>query len=605
MITTRAPANGSQKTHNPASQKKPIAEQILTNVQASRATIQDFVPLAESLEWQLGQQYLRERGSKAFTSDALPVPFVINNDGTLSRNVAEVFFASIKEADRSGDLEPDIFVLELGIGVGLFARYFLDHFQRLCITHHKDYYDRLCYIAADRSEQMLMDVCRHGVLACHPGRYRLRVVDALCPEKELPFDIAFRDHGGKPFRAVFLNYLLDCLPAAALELADDQVKQLCVRTCVARTVRLDEFTDLTVDQLKQRAASKDPNARQELLEVYGLFASEYDYRPVDIKQILYGEFTVDFIRKYGKRAMHNYGAMQCLERLLEIIHPKGFILMNEYGQTQISGEDDLAHQRFSLTTAVGLNFPLLKAYFEEAKGYTWLQPFGEERGIQTRLLGHKPAHEAVVCFHDRFRTPAFQWLEEPLEKARECAKNGRFEMAATFYNDALERQPSNWVLLNEISSFLIYQLRDPKAGIDIAKLAVALNPIASSELWNTLGDGLFELGRLSEARSAYLRALSVNDSDVRARYNLAWVYGRERDFGAALKMIAEAFTVDKMGQYRERLLQKLNELVAQLTMRHQQEYLLLINLVSKHAKRDEDEKPKQEFAAPRVETASG
>ena len=25
-------------------------------------------------------------------------------------------------------------------------------------------------------------------------------------------------HGGKPFRAVFLNYLLDCLPAAVLEM---------------------------------------------------------------------------------------------------------------------------------------------------------------------------------------------------------------------------------------------------------------------------------------------------------------------------------------------------------------------------------------------------
>src|SRR5262249_8094587 len=230
-----------------------------------------------------------------------------------------------------------------------------------------------------------------------------------------PYDVAFREYGGKPFRAVFLNYLLDCLPAAALECTDDQVKQLCVRTCVARSVRLEEFTDLTVDQLKERAASKEPRARQELLEVYGLFASEYDYRPVDIKQVPYGEFTLEFLRKYGKRAMHNCGAMQSLERLLEIIHPKGFILMNEYGQTQLS-DDDLFHQRFSLTTAVGLNFPLLEAYFEKTKGYTWLQPFGEERGIQTRLLGHKPAHETVVCFHDRFRTPAFQWLEEPLQK---------------------------------------------------------------------------------------------------------------------------------------------------------------------------------------------
>ena len=231
---------------------KTIAEQILTNAQDSRPVVQDFVPLAQSLEWELGQQYLRERGNKAFISDASPVPFVVNNDGNLSRNAAEVFFTSLIEAEKAGGLEPDLYVLELGIGVGLFARFFLDHFQLLCDKHKKDFYDRLTYVAADRSERMLMDVARHGVLTNHPGRYRLRRVDAMCPEKELPFDAMFLDHPRKerPFRAVFLNYLLDCLPAAVLQFDGDQVKELHVRTCVARNVNLEDFTDMTVEQLQ-------------------------------------------------------------------------------------------------------------------------------------------------------------------------------------------------------------------------------------------------------------------------------------------------------------------------------------------------------------------
>src|SRR5208282_107211 len=68
------------------------------------------------------------------------------------------------------------------IGVGLFARYFLDNIRDLCRRHRKDYYDRLTYIAADRSERMLHDVLRHGVLNQHPGRYRVRQVDAMAPE---------------------------------------------------------------------------------------------------------------------------------------------------------------------------------------------------------------------------------------------------------------------------------------------------------------------------------------------------------------------------------------------------------------------------------------
>src|SRR5205085_6412480 len=104
---------------------------ILSASQANREVIQEFVPLAESLEWELGQQYLRERGNKAFISDTSPVPFIVNNDGTLSQNAAALFFASLVEAEKIGPLEQNIYVLEIGVGVGLFARFFLDAFRRL------------------------------------------------------------------------------------------------------------------------------------------------------------------------------------------------------------------------------------------------------------------------------------------------------------------------------------------------------------------------------------------------------------------------------------------------------------------------------------------
>jgi tetratricopeptide (TPR) repeat protein len=571
----------------------PLAGQIVRNAQASRAVIQDFVPLADSLEWQLGQQYLRERGNKAFISDAIPVPFVINNDGTLSRKAAEVFFTSLVEAEKTGDLEERIFVLELGVGVGLFASFFLDCFEELCDKHRKDFYERLCYVAADKSERMLLDMCRHGIFSNHPGRYCIRVVDALSPEKELPHDALFLNQKGKPFRAVFLNYLLDCLPAAALMVDGDDVKQLCVRTCVARGIQLEDVTDMTLPYLQQRAKSTDPRARQELLEVYGFFASEYDYRPVTVKQVPYGAFACDFIRSYGKRVMHNYGAIQCLERLLDLIDPQGFILMNEYGQTQIHTDDELEHQRFSLTTAVGLNFPLLKAFFEESQERTWLEPKGEERGIQTRLLGHTPAHATVVAFHEHFRTPAFAALNAPIEKARECIKAGRFEMAATFYDEAIELQPHNWVLLSEVSTFLTFQLRNPKAGADLAKVALGHNPACSSDLWNTLGDALFQFGRTREARSAYEQALALNTADIRSRYSLAWVCSREKDHRGALIELAEAFELDRTGQYRDRLIEKQKDVLARLAAQHQQDYLLLLNLVSKSARTDND-KPRRD-----------
>lgn len=573
-------------------ESKPVyaspAEEVLAEAQSSREVVQDFVPLAESLEWELGQQYFRERGNKAFISDSMPIPFIINNDGTLSRNAAEVFFTSLVEADKENMLEPELFVLEIGFGVGLFARFFLDHFQALCVKHQKNYYDRLCYVAADRSERMLTDLLRHGILNKHPGRYVVRQLDAMKPQETLQGDLLFQEVKGKPFRAVFLNYLLDCLPAAVLEFKDERVRQLCVRTCVSRNIRLSDFTDLSIEQLRERAESTNPKARQELLEVYGLFASEYDYRPVDVKTILYGEFAHQYGRTRSKRLLANFGAMECLSRLLEFVADDGFILMNEYGHSQIGRDDEFEHQRFSYATAVGLNFPLLRAYFADSQKHQWLEPSGdEERGIHTRILSKKPSYETTVRFQKQFNKAALDELDEPIRKARALLQHGRMELASDYYFEGLRLQPKNWVLLNEIASFLTYQLKDSKRAIDMARLALELNPTCSAELWNTLGDALYWANRFGEAQSAYEQALSINENDVRALYGLAYVHAREHDYAGALAKVAQGLALDKGGYFRDRLLRAQADVLSLLAMRNQQEYLLLINLVSRTAKKDE------------------
>ena len=63
---------------------------------------------------------------------------------------------------------------------------------------------------------------------------------------------------------------------------------------------------------------------------------------------------------------------------------------------------------------------------------------------------------------------------------------GRFELAASFYKQALEKQPRDWVLLNEISMFLTFNLRHPKRGVDMAKVALSLNPTCSVEVGRTI-----------------------------------------------------------------------------------------------------------------------
>ena len=103
-------------------------------------------------------------------------------------------------------------VLEFGGGTCLFARGFLLAFSRICEKNGRDYHQRLTYVVADRSEPMLCDAQRYGVFPPH-SRVLLAQADAI----EQRFDW-LDPPAGEPlqFDAIFLNYLLDCLPATVL-----------------------------------------------------------------------------------------------------------------------------------------------------------------------------------------------------------------------------------------------------------------------------------------------------------------------------------------------------------------------------------------------------
>jgi hypothetical protein len=131
-----------------------------------------------------------------------------------------------------------------------------------------------------------------------------------------------------------------CLPAAVLQVESEEVRQLCVRTCVARGADLGAATTASVGELARLAASEDPRDRRELLAVYEFLAAEYDYRPVDVAQLPYGDFAAGLARSGGGRpVVHSHGAIGCLERLLGLVREGGFILVNDYGQTEAVSAD--------------------------------------------------------------------------------------------------------------------------------------------------------------------------------------------------------------------------------------------------------------------------
>jgi len=566
----------------------------MAGAQRNRVIIQDFRPFPDSLEWKVGQHYYQDRGNKGFIVDSLPIPFLVNNDGNLSSKAAALVFTALETSEHEGNLEERVVVLELGIGVGLFARFFLDCFRDLCVSSGKDYYERLCYVAGDRSEKMLCDACRHGTFANHPGHYVLRVIDACAPMTDVIDDLVFEGSLGRPIRAVFLNYILDCLPATVLEISEQDVRQLYIRSYLARGVELNDYTHMNLDEVVRLANGDDPGSLSELIPLYGLFASEYDYMRVEPKSLPFAEVAVELARGRARYFLHNHGAVECLARLHALLTDDGFILINDYGHTKMEdAQESFEPQRFSGTSAVGLNFSLIPECLKRLGILGWVESIEDDDRLISRLLVKAPGSGVISCFQDLLSKRASLRVQGPAMEARAFVEQGRYELATGFYEKALREQPWNWALMNEVAKFLTFALRDPEAGLTLNKRALALNPTCSSDLWSSLGDCMHMLGRRRDGQKALLRALRVNPGDPQVRFNLAVSYACEKDFPAALRAIADGLSVDRTGYYTQALLKLQADTLGYLKHRHEVEAHVQIDRISRALDRKNAIPPEQ------------
>jgi hypothetical protein len=145
------------------------------------------------------------------------------------------------------------------------------------------------------------------------------------------------------------------------------------------------------------------------------------------------------------------------------------------------------HQRFSLATFVGVNFPLLREYFGEAKRCVYLETTGEEgRGIHARLLAPTVAFDVRSCFSERFGDGASAAAGADPEGAGACQGRAVRAGVGVLSRGARDAAAQLGAALRGEPVSDVPAAR-PKAGADMAKAALALNPTCSAELWSTLG----------------------------------------------------------------------------------------------------------------------
>lgn len=214
--------------------------------------VEDFTTLSQSLIWQFNRLFwqrladwerLAGRGFEA----ALPSGRSDANDPQAVADAVAEFWTLLVDLDKRGQLPPELFALEIGVGSGTRAALWLDRFKALDQERSTGYYPRLRFLLADYSLPTL-DRARATVEA-HGETVSTIAMDALNPLRALSF-LRYK------ILYIHLTNVYDNLPADELVRRDGRLYLVEARSYLPGPVarRLGEAHGLSPEELRAAVA---------------------------------------------------------------------------------------------------------------------------------------------------------------------------------------------------------------------------------------------------------------------------------------------------------------------------------------------------------------
>jgi len=151
--------------------------------------LEEFVPLRQSLIWRFNRLFWQhlaawEEVSGRGFEQALPGSRSdANHPVAVADSVAD-FWTLLRDLDKRGQLPPEIFILEIGVGTGTRAALWLDRFRELDVERGTGFYPRLRFLLGDYSTPILD---RAGAAVRDHPEVSFIAMDALNPIKTLAF----------------------------------------------------------------------------------------------------------------------------------------------------------------------------------------------------------------------------------------------------------------------------------------------------------------------------------------------------------------------------------------------------------------------------------
>ena len=371
---------------------------------SDRIYLEDFTSFRSSIAWQFNKLYWHrlsdwEQATGKGYEQALPGGKSDANHPEAIADCVADFWTLLRDLENKNQLPPEIFALEIGVGMGTRSKIWLDRFRALDAERGTKYYSRVKFLLGDYSLATL-DRSRPA-LKEHLDLCSFIVLDALDPGKTL----AFLRH---KVLHIHLTNVYDNLPDEEFARRDGRLYLVQVRAYVPReeAARISKACDVPASQLSSTI--------RRLLETGPEFASDRGrgvtfwqdiwkairledrlvciedlpdvdlpagLNPAQLEEIL-EDAPSDF------RFHMSSGALESFRNTLPLLHPRGFLQVQDIFVTNLNDYRLGFHGPGKLDGSIvnWVNGVLLREVGERAGYDVHFAPFRYREGSRTSIL---------------------------------------------------------------------------------------------------------------------------------------------------------------------------------------------------------------------------
>lgn len=371
---------------------------------AGRIYFEDFVSFRGSIVWEFNRLYWQrlrdwEKATGKSYEQALPGG---RSDGNQADAVAESmveFWNLLNELDRQSRLPQELFILEIGVGMGKHAALWLDSFCALDQARGTNYYHRLRYLLGDYSLAAL-EYSRPAVKN-HLEVCSFIALDAVDPIKTLSFLRHKVLH-------VHSSNMYDNLPAEELVWRDNRIFWVQSRAYLppADAARISEscgvaLADIpaTVGRLLDVGIAALADRAKGMLFWMDVWKSmRTEERLVDLVDLPDATFPAGLSSAHMEEILRNApndlrfhlssGALESFRNTLPLLHPRGYLQVQDIFVTDLHEYSMGFHGPGKLDGSIvnWVNGALLREVAERAGYDLHFVPFQHRPGSKTSVL---------------------------------------------------------------------------------------------------------------------------------------------------------------------------------------------------------------------------